>query len=53
MEKVLLVDDEKEFLDTMAERMEARDMDVTTTTSPKEALKRRRKRAMTPSFWIS
>jgi DNA-binding NtrC family response regulator len=40
MEKVLLVDDEKEFLSTMAERMEARDMDVTTTTSPKEALKK-------------
>ncbi len=40
MEKVLLVDDEKEFLDTMAERMEARDMNVTTTTSPKEALKK-------------
>jgi Trk K+ transport system NAD-binding subunit/CheY-like chemotaxis protein len=40
MEKVLLVDDEKEFLDTMAERMEARDMDVTTTTSPKEALEK-------------
>ena len=38
MEKVLLVDDEKEFLETMAERMGARDMNVTTTTSPKEAL---------------
>lgn len=38
MEKVLLVDDEKEFLETMAERMEARDMDVTSTTSPNEAL---------------
>lgn len=40
MEKVLLVDDEKAFLDTMAERMEARDMSVTTTTSPKDALKK-------------
>ena len=38
MEKVLLVDDEKEFLEVMAERMEARDMNVTTTTSPKDAL---------------
>ena len=38
MERVLLVDDEKEFLEIMAERMEARDMNVTTTTSPKEAL---------------
>ncbi|OQY51033.1 MAG: two-component system response regulator [Desulfobacteraceae bacterium 4572_87] len=40
MEKVLLVDDEKEFLDTMAERMEARDMSVSTTTSSKDALKK-------------
>ncbi|MCP4579234.1 MAG: response regulator [Deltaproteobacteria bacterium] len=38
MEKVLLVDDEKEFLEIMAERMSARDMSVTTTTSPKDAL---------------
>ena len=40
MEKVLLVDDEKEFLEIMAERMEAREMDVTTTTSPQDALKK-------------
>ncbi|HIJ20240.1 MAG TPA: response regulator [Deltaproteobacteria bacterium] len=40
MEKVLLVDDEKDFLETMSERMQARDMNVTTTTSPKEALKK-------------
>jgi len=40
MEKVLLVDDEKDFLETMAERMRVRDMDVTTTTSPTEALKK-------------
>lgn len=40
MEKVLLVDDENEFLEIMAERMEARDMNVTTTTSPKDALKK-------------
>lgn len=39
MEKVLLVDDEIDFLETMSERMQARDMNVTTTTSPKEALK--------------
>ena len=31
--KVLLVDDEKDFLDIMAERMAARGMDVSTTTS--------------------
>ena len=36
--KVLLVDDEKDFLDTMAERMQARGMDVSTTTSAEEAL---------------
>lgn len=40
MEKVLLVDDEIDFLETMSERMQARDMNVTTTTSPKEALKK-------------
>lgn len=40
MENVLLVDDEKEFLEIMAERMETRDMNVTTTTSPKDALKK-------------
>jgi len=37
-EKILLVDDEKEFIDTLAERMSTRGMDVETTTSPKAAL---------------
>jgi len=37
--KVLLVDDEKDFLDIMAERMEVRGMDVTTATSAEDALK--------------
>ncbi len=36
--KVLIVDDEKDFLDIMAERMKARGMDVSTTTSAEEAL---------------
>ena len=36
--KVLLVDDEKDFLDIMAERMRARDMDVSTATSAEDAL---------------
>ena len=36
--KVLLVDDEKDFLDIMAERMEARGMDVSTATSAEYAL---------------
>ncbi len=36
--KVLLVDDEEDFLDIMAERMAARGMDVTTTGSAEEAL---------------
>ncbi len=36
--KILIVDDEKDFLDIMAERMEARGMDVTTTTSAEDAL---------------
>jgi len=38
-EKVLLIDDEKDFLEIMSERMGARDMDVSTTTSGFEALK--------------
>ena len=36
--KVLLVDDEKDFLDIMAERMGARGMDISTTTSAENAL---------------
>ena len=37
--KVLLVDDEKDFLDIMAERMDARGMEVATATSAEIALK--------------
>ncbi len=37
-EKVLLVDDEKEFLEIMSERMKARGMTVTTTESADQAL---------------
>jgi DNA-binding NtrC family response regulator len=37
-EKVLLVDDEKDFLTIMTERMTARGMDVTTAESATEAL---------------
>jgi DNA-binding NtrC family response regulator len=37
--KVLIVDDEKDFLDIMAERMGARGMEVSTTTSAEKALK--------------
>ncbi len=36
--KVLIVDDEKDFLDIMAERMGARGMDVSTATSAEKAL---------------
>jgi len=39
-EKVLVVDDEQEFLDTLAERMRDRGMDVSTTTSATDALKK-------------
>jgi DNA-binding NtrC family response regulator len=41
-ERVLLVDDEKDFVEAMAERMRARGMEVTATTSPGEALKKAR-----------
>jgi DNA-binding response OmpR family regulator len=37
--RVLLVDDEKDFLDIMAERMRARGMEVSTATSAEDALK--------------
>jgi DNA-binding NtrC family response regulator len=38
-EKILLVDDEKDFLDVMSERIEARGMQVTTAESAVKALK--------------
>ena len=37
-ERVLLIDDEKEFLEVMSERMQNRDIDVTTATSARDAL---------------
>lgn len=37
--KVLLVDDEKDFLDVLGERMKLRGMDVSTAASATEALK--------------
>jgi signal transduction histidine kinase len=37
-EKVLLVDDEQDFLSIMSERMKARGIDVSTATSAKEAI---------------
>ncbi|MBW1644427.1 MAG: response regulator [Deltaproteobacteria bacterium] len=39
-EKVLLVDDEKDFIEALGERMENRGMNVSTTTSAKDALKK-------------
>lgn len=39
-EKVLLVDDEVDFLDTLSERMRARGMNVVTSSSGEEALKK-------------
>jgi DNA-binding NtrC family response regulator len=38
-EKVLLVDDETDFLEVMSERMKTRGLEVSTSTSAKEALK--------------
>ena len=37
-ERILLIDDEPDFLETLAERMRPRGMDVTTSTSAVEAL---------------
>ena len=42
-EKVLIVDDEQDFLDALSERMRARDMEVTTSTSAADALKKAEK----------
>jgi DNA-binding NtrC family response regulator len=39
-DKILLVDDEEDFVETLAERMRSRDMDVTTCTSAVEALEK-------------
>ncbi|OQX22563.1 MAG: two-component system response regulator [Desulfobacteraceae bacterium IS3] len=39
-EKVLLVDDEHDFVETLAERMRSRGMEVSATTSPIDALKK-------------
>ncbi|MBF0377428.1 MAG: response regulator [Desulfamplus sp.] len=39
-EKILLIDDETEFLEIMSERMQNRGMDVTTVASAKDALKK-------------
>jgi DNA-binding NtrC family response regulator len=39
-EKVLLIDDEKEFTEVLAERMEARGLKVTTADSGPDAIKR-------------
>ncbi len=37
-EKILLVDDEKDFLEALSERMRTRGMEVTTSSSAQEAL---------------
>ena len=42
-EKVLLVDDEQDFLDTLAERMRNRDMEVTTSSSAADAIEKAEK----------
>jgi len=39
-EKILLVDDEKDFIEALGERMKNRGMNVSTTTSAKDALKK-------------
>ncbi len=39
-EKVLLVDDEKDFVEALGERMDARGMNVSTTTSGEDAIKK-------------
>ncbi len=42
-EKILLVDDEEDFLETLAERMRNRGMNVSTSASAKEAIEMAKK----------
>ena len=37
-EKILIIDDEEDFLESLSERLRLRGMEVNTTASPKEAL---------------
>ena len=39
-EKILLIDDEEDFLEAMSERMKAREMDVSTASSAREGLQK-------------
>ncbi len=39
-ERILLIDDEQDFMDALSERMRNRGMQVTTTTSPVKALEK-------------
>jgi DNA-binding NtrC family response regulator len=39
-DKILLIDDEEDFVETLAERMRSRDMNVSTSTSAIEALEK-------------
>ena len=39
-DKILIVDDEKDFLDVISDRLKARDMNVSTATSAAAALKK-------------
>ncbi|MCD6586732.1 MAG: response regulator [Desulfobacteraceae bacterium] len=39
-DKVLIVDDEQDFLDVISERLAARDMNVSTASSAKDAIKK-------------
>ncbi len=38
-DKILIVDDEQDFLDVISDRLKARDMNVSTASSAKEAIK--------------
>lgn len=39
-DKVLIVDDEQDFLDVLSDRLKTRDMNVTTASSAKDAIKK-------------
>ncbi len=51
--KVLLVDDEKEFVDALAERLEIRDFEIAKAFDGDQAVEESARRAWTWSFWMS
>ena len=50
--RILIVDDEKEFVDSLAERLSMRDYDVTTSLSGEEAIEKVKGYNFDESYWM-